>query len=206
MTLPAYNDSISGQKQPGRNHFYRLRTEGKNCLVFNPSTRQEQYDKGTAFVSKQKSTPDVGYFVLNLQECYQRDVLSYFRGIKLDRKNRFITIQDEFDAKIPSTVYWSMHTKADISISQDGTSAILEQNGKKVKLQIVEAKGAVFQILPATYLPGEIFPFTKNSENAGFRKIVIKLDKVKSESLRVDFIPLDNKNEPMQELVGLDNW
>ncbi|MBV5343400.1 hypothetical protein JZU68_07255, partial [bacterium] len=63
-TYPQYNDAVSEQKEAGRWHFYRLRTEGKNCLVFNPSNRPEQGELGTASVLKPQSTADYGYFVL----------------------------------------------------------------------------------------------------------------------------------------------
>jgi hypothetical protein len=141
-----------------------------------------------------------------MTECYSRDVKSYFRGVKLDRKNRIISIQDEFHTKSPSTAWWSMHTKADISISDNGRSAVLTQNGKKAKLQIVGEKDARFQVLPATYLPGEDFPYTKNSENKGFRKLCIKMENVKSEKIRVDFIPLDGKSKSTTNYVNLENW
>ncbi len=206
QTLPDYNDSITTQKEAGRFHFYRLRTEGKNCLVFNPSVRPEQNGNGTASILKQKSTPEAGYFELNMTECYNRDVKSYFRGVKLDRKNRIISIQDEFQTKSPSTVWWSMHTKADISISDNGRSAILTQNGKKAKLEIIGTKDAIFQVFPATYLPGEEFPFSKNSENKGSQKICIRMENVKSEKIRVDFIPLEGKIKQIANCENLENW
>ncbi len=206
QTSPGYYDSVTEQKEAGRWHFYRLRTEGKNCLVFNPSIRPEQFEKGTAYVMKQKSTPNEGYFVLNMQECYQRDVKNYMRGVKLDRGNRYITIQDEFEAKSPSTVWWNMHTKAEIEISKDGRSATLVLKGKKAKLQIIGAKNAKFQVLPATYLPGEEFPLTKNSDNKDFKKVCIKMENVKSEKLRIDFIPLEGKSNPSVGIVDLAKW
>jgi hypothetical protein len=49
---------------------------------------------------------------------------------------------------------------------------------------------AIFQVLPATYLPGEEFPFTKNSENKDFKKVCIKMENVKTAGLKIDFFPI----------------
>ena len=186
-TYPEYTDSVCAQNEAGRWHFYRLRTEGKNCLVFNPSTRPEQDEKGTASVIRQTSTPALSNFVFDLSDVYKRDVNSYERTVELNRKKHIISINDNFEAKKPSTVWWSMHTKAEIQLSKNGKSAVLLQNGKKMKMRVSGVKNARFQVLPATYLPGETFPFTKNSENTGFRKIAVKLDNSTKASLKVEF-------------------
>ena len=186
-TYPEYSDSVYAQKEAGRWHFYRLRTEGKNCLVFNPSTRPEQDEKGTASVIRQTSTQALSNFVFDLSDVYKRDVNSYERTVELNRKSKLITVKDDFIAKTPSTVWWSMHTKAELKLSKSGKSALLLQNGKKMKMRVSGVKNARFQVLPATHLPGETFPLTKNSENAGFRKIAVKLENSTKARLKIDF-------------------
>jgi hypothetical protein len=190
QTFPQYNDSIYPQKEAGRWHFYRLRTEGKNCLVFNPSTRPEQDEKGTATIIRKTSTPTYSNFVLDLKDVYKRDVNCYERTVELNRKKHIISINDNFEAKNPSTVWWSMHTKAEIQLSKNGKIAILLQNGKKMKMCVSGVINAIFQVLPATYLPGEEFPFTKNSENKDFKKVCIKMENVKTAGLKIDFFPI----------------
>lgn len=187
QTYPEYLDSVYAQKQAGRWHFYRLRTEGKNCLVFNPSTRPEQDEKGTASVIRQTSTLALSNYVFDLSDVYKRDVNIYERTVELNRKKHRISVLDDFEAKVPSTIWWSMHTKADIQVSKNGKSAVLLQNGKKMKMHVSGVKNARFQVLPASYLPGEIFPLTKNSENAGFQKIAVKLENSTKASLKVEF-------------------
>jgi hypothetical protein len=186
-TYPTYTDSVNAQNEAGRWHFYRLRTEGKNCLVFNPTTRPEQDEKGTASVIRQTSTQALSNFVFDLSDVYKRDVNSYERTVELNRKSKLITVKDDFIAKTPSTVWWSMHTKAEIQVSKSGKSALLLQNGKKMKMRVSGVKNARFQVLPATYLPGETFPLTKNSENAGFRKIAVKLENSTKARLKIEF-------------------
>lgn len=56
------------------------------------------------------------------------------RGVKLDRKRQIIAIQDEFISRQKSSVWWSMHTQAEIRISEDGKTA-------KVEMMPVQEKG-----------------------------------------------------------------
>jgi hypothetical protein len=186
-TYPEYTDSVYPQKEAGRWHLYRLRTEGKNCLVFNPSTRPEQDEKGTASIIRQTSTPVLSNYVFDLSDVYKRDVNSYERTVEVNRKSKSITVKDNFVAKTLSTVWWSMHTKADIQLSKTGKSAVLLQNGKKMKMSVSGVKNARFQVSPATYLPGETFPLTKNSANTGFRKVCVKLENSTKTDLKVEF-------------------
>ena len=109
-TLPDYLDTLSQPKEAGRWHFYRLRAEGKNCLVFNPDHRPDQNPKGEATLLKHETNAERGFYTLNLSDCYSRDVESYHRGIKLDRLHQVITIRDEFKARSSSNLWWSMHT------------------------------------------------------------------------------------------------
>lgn len=190
-TFPEYNDSAYAQKEPGRWHFYRMRTEGKNCLVFNPSNRPEQDEKGTASVVNHLSTPAVSHYSIDLGDVYKRDVHHYKRTVELNRKKRIITITDDFEAKNTAIVWWSMHTKADIQISKNGKKAILTQNGKKMEMSFSGVRKAAFQVLPASYLPGVQLPLTKNSENKGFSKICLQFQSAASK-LVVKFKPLTN--------------
>jgi hypothetical protein len=56
-----------------------------------------------------------------------------------------------------------------------------------MKMCVSGVKNARFQVLPATYLPGETFPLTKNSANTGFQKICIRLEKSTKTDLKVEF-------------------
>jgi hypothetical protein len=49
VTAPKYNDAPSASATtPGRFYYYRVRTEGKSCIVFNPDARPEQDPTGKA--------------------------------------------------------------------------------------------------------------------------------------------------------------
>lgn len=202
-TKPGYMDDIRPQAMAGRWHFYRLRAEGKNCLVVNPNIRPDQNEKGEAKVISEKSTISKSAYVIDLEDCYSRDLDKYYRGISLNRVNRIISVQDEFTPKEASTIYWSMHTKAQIQIAENGQLAILKIGKKTMYAKINGVNGAHFEISPATYLPDESFPLTKNSENKNFRKLVIKLNDVnKATILRVDFSPSKSQLETSSSQVS----
>ncbi len=188
-TLPSYTDTNLIQSDAGRWHFYRLRAEGKNCLVFNPTVRPDQNEMGIATLLNKNIGINESSFKIDLTNCYTRDVSSYTRKILLNKSTTAMTVKDEFVSKDTSTVWWGMHTKADITIRSKSNSALLQQNGKKMLVTIKSPSNAVFQVLDASYLPGELFPFTRNSLNVGFKKLAIHLPKVLFEKIEVIFQP-----------------
>lgn len=189
-TLPTYTGVDSPQIAPGRWHFYRLRAEGKNCLVFNPSASPDQNEKGSAVLKSQLIGINESSYTLDLANCYSRDVTSYSRKIQLNKLTSIITVEDDFVSKSKATVWWSMHTKAKIELVSEGKTALLKLNGKQMLVTIKSPTNASFQVLGASYLPGETFPFTKNSVNKGFMKLSIKLESKITEKIEVIFQPL----------------
>ncbi len=186
-TAPGYMDTTSAQTEAGRWHFYRLRAEGKNVVVINPSSAPDQDEQGVAKLVSNQSKPGTGFFVVDLTTCYNRDVQSYQRGISMNRKQKVMTVQDDIVCKKKSDMWWGMHTKAAIKISADGKMATLQQNGKTMIAKIVSPANGSFTVLPAAYLPGQSFPLTKNSTNEGFSKLAIHLTATSNANIRVDF-------------------
>ena len=147
---------------------------------------------------------DHSAFIVDLENCYSRDVVHYTRGIAMDRTARVISVQDDFETKAPSVVWWNMHTKADIKISDSGREAILSLKEKKLYLSLAGVDSAKFEVLPATYLPGQSFPLTKNSPNTDFKKLAIKMTEQRRGSLRVDFGVSEFKEK--KPLIPLKDW
>ncbi len=202
-TRPAYSDANVAPTVAGRWHFYRLRTEGKNCLVFNPDYRPEQDEAGSPRTVLFDSDANAGTVVYDMLYCYWRDVTAYKRAYRLDRQHRIITIQDNYSAFSNSRVWWTTHTKAAISLSTDARTATLTLNGKQMKAVIRYPHTATFQVAPATYLDGRTFPKTTNGSNSGFQRLGICLPASKNEMIRVDFLPIYAENA--EELL-LDNF
>lgn len=190
-TSPDYNDQIKYQTEAGRWHFYRLRTEGKNCLLINPTIRPEQDEKGEAKVINRKSTRQISSFSLDLSDCYKRDVHSYIRSIVMDRKKQTMRVIDRLETKVKdSEVYWFMHTKANIQINKNGKVAVMDVNGKKMKATIIAPLQATFSQMPASYLLETEYPLTKNTANHEFKKLLIKT-KINQGEIEVVFEPIN---------------
>jgi hypothetical protein len=208
QTLPDYNDRDTAQTVPGRWHFYRLRAEGKNCLVVNPGIRFDQNEKGVAVMVREGERGDKTFYQVDLSDCYARDVTAYSRGIRLDRKTKMITVQDELSLRKSSDLWWQMHTKADISISKDGRVATLSMGDKSMAVRIVQpAKGVRFMELPATYLPGREFPLTRNTPNTDYRKLAVRMSAAGHTTLSVDFQPMSGtKVGPRNSFTSMDTW
>ena len=186
-TKPGYYDAPAIQTEAGRWHIYRLRAEGKNCLVFNPATNPDQNEAGEAKLLKQNIGVNESYYILDLTNCYQRDVKEYTRKIQLNKTSKIISVEDNFVTTKVSTVWWGMHTKANITIQANGKTAQLQIKNKKMIVSIKSPAGAVFQVLDATYLPGESFPLTKNSGNKAYKKLVFQLENQSANKICVEF-------------------
>lgn len=219
-TSPKYDDPVNpAANTPGRFYYYRVRAEGKNCLVFNPDARPEQNPSGVATLTKEANDNNGGFYVYNLKDNYKRDVSEYKRGIKLNRNGKTITVQDDFIPAQSSTVYWLMHTAATdgITVSTDGKTATMNRNGKTFYATIVSPSAARFEKVNRSptvinYLNETAPVFNgvmmgKNATNPNYGKLQIKLVDVKpgaATSIRVDFSGASSAT--VLPLVSLDNW
>ena len=219
ITTPMYNDAPTANASArGRFYYYRVKTESKSCLVFNPDARPEQNPVGIASVIGEGNDNNGGFYVIDLSQCYNRDVENYRRGIKLSRTAGLITLQDEFTPKKTSTVYWLAHSPATdgLVISSDGTEAVMNKNGKTFYASIKSPAGAAFvktdrSELKAGYLPETEPVFTsvmagKNGINRWYGKLMIKLTAEAGSPavIRVDFSTSEGVAAP--DLCDLENW
>jgi len=96
-------------------------------------------------------------------------------------------LRDEISCKSSSEVWWFAHTRAKIEIQDDGKTAILSQNGKKmmVKLQCSDAN-ATFSVMDAIPLPSSP-QSSLNTKNNGIKKLVIHLHNVLDANITVVF-------------------
>ena len=219
-TGPNYKDApTNSATNPGRFYYYKVRTEAKNCLVFNPDARPEQDLVGKATIKRESNDNTGGLYILNMTDCYSRDVSVYSRGIKLNRNSGIITIQDEFKPVATSTVYWIMHSPAtdNLIISSDGKKATMTKNGKifyaiikspsTARFEKVDRSETTINYLSETQpIFGSVMA-AKNGINKWYGKLQIKLADVKNDGLttvRVDFT--QNSSALAPDLISMDNW
>ena len=216
--LPDYN-AVSGASVTtvGRFSYYKIRTEGKNCLVFNPDARPEQNPLGKAVLDRSANDGFGGFYILNMSPCYNRDVSAYKRGIKLNRSSGIITVQDEFTPLKSSTVYWLMHSPSTdgLIISADGKLATMNKNGKTYYARLVAPDNATFQLVNRSetainYL-SETEPIfssvmnNKNKPNRWYGKLQVILTGVTAATtIKVDFIKATGVTSGVA--VPLNSW
>ena len=192
-------------------HAYRVRGEGHNVLIFNPTADYSFKPGGKAQIDKFETAPKGAFAVGNLDEAYQNStgVISHRRGAKLDDMRRVATIQDEVRLAKPAEMYWFAHTRAEIEISEDGKTAILTQHGKKLMARIVNGEGAKFSVMDAVPFPQS--PQNPNqNKNVGVRKLTIHLPEVQNIDLTVCFVDYDatyyEEGMYKMEYKPIDEW
>lgn len=196
--------------------YYRLNPEGHNTLVINPDGTAQQNIKAFAKIEKTESKDRGGFAITNLTDAYKDEVVSARRGVMLASNRTRATIQDEVTFQAPSTVYWFMHTQAQIEISADGKSAILSKGGEKLwaglNTDAVDANGnqveASFVEMAAEPLPVSPNPSGQN-KNEGYRKLAVEMNGVSEMRLTVTLIPIIGSLEETDTTVtpvALDEW
>lgn len=202
----------------GRQRAYRYRAEGNNCVVINPQNETDPENNpygGQDYGVKTKLLEDrcaysktESFAQIDLSDIYKTNVTDYKRGYYFGDNRTTLTVRDEIVPKntsVNNTVYWFMHTRADIQISPDGKVATLTQNGKQVKVTAkTSSSNWSFAQMGTTYLlpktggeyeeGGKYASIVKDgryvysldgvnyaeNQNTGVKKLFIKLDDVKS--------------------------
>lgn len=194
---------------PGNgNKLYRLRAEGHNVIVINPDGATEDMNKKAKSIFEQYESNEVSAFgITDTTECYPDDVTSMRRGIKMTNGRTSVIIQDEIRSEKENEVYWFMHTPADIEISEDGKTAMLDINGNKMEAKILTEQGKF------TVLPARPFSFSPDPEgqnkNEEYQKLTVYFEKVKDVDLSICFtpialIPINGMEYP--EFTPFDKW
>jgi len=142
--------------------YYRMRAEGHNTLLINPDAEADQ-DPGakTAFTDTSAEGGAVRASV-DLSSAYRKHgAQSVQRTAEL--KGKALTITDEVELASPGEIWWLLHTRAEIDLAADGRSAVLRQDGQRVKVSLETAPNdARFEVMDASPLPGSPDPEGQN--------------------------------------------
>jgi hypothetical protein len=204
--LPGYwNMSETGQRWT----YYRKRAEGHNTLLISPAAGPDQ-DVSSISEITETSFDETGgaYAVADLTPAYEKSAASVKRGVALLDERRQFLVQDEIKAKVPSEVYWFMHTRAAIEIAADGQSALLTQDGRQLWVNIEAPAEASFTVMDAVPLPSSPNP-PGQTLNLGVKKLVIHMNDVRSETISVRMVPLMPGETPpggQYAVVPIENW
>ncbi len=201
--LGADDYNLPGYFGSQRWHYYRLRAEGHNTLVINPSNGPDQDPKAAGRITRFKDRPGDAFAVADLTAAYKDSAEKWWRGIALKQAN--LLVQDEVQTKHPSEVWWFMHTLADAKLGPDGRSAVLTRGSAALHAQILAPSEARFMVMDAEPLTDSPHP-EKQARNVHMRKLAIHLQRVSNLRLVVSLSPGVSENEPAGEVKGLSEW
>ena len=164
---------------------YSKRAEGQNTLVINPKmTLDDQYALAECGIDA--FDENAGTCSIDMTNAYRMNGASYVnRDFGLDTERKKLTITDTVKCICNSDVYWFMHTKAAIQISDDGRTAILTKNGKQIKVSCVD--DGVFSVMAPNSLNSSHVP---NNEDIDCQKMTVYLNNVKNAKIHVTLEPI----------------
>lgn len=200
--------TLEGRNPLGRAGMYRIRSEGNNCLVINPDEGPGQNTDVSCEIDEYKVTDSGVYAVMDLSEAYEgMGVRSVKRGFAVLNNFGSLLIQDEIKTEAPAEIYSFMHTNAKVEVAEDGKSAVLELNKKKMRAKLLSPADATLMCMEADYLP------TSNAapsfDNSAFKKLAVHVENATNPTVSVLLTPYqeDIENEfSIDEVVPLRNF
>ena len=205
LDLGADNYNLPGFFGAQRWTYYRLRAEGHNTLVINPSQEPDQDPRAEAKIVRFVSQPDRAFAIADLTSAYAKHgAEKVMRGILLDRQRREVIVQDEVTLKQAGDVWWFLHTPAQVQLSEDGKTATLTQGTATLQAVLLSPKDARFAVMDAKPLPTSPNPLGQNPNN-GIRKLAVHLSQTASMQLIV-LLSLQREVQSPQALKPLMAW
>ncbi len=136
-TLPGYWET-----RGRRWSYYRLATAGHNALLLDGLNQ----DPGAqAPIIEFGSQPERAYAVADLTAAYaQAGATRVLRSIELGDNRQSLVVADQVTAASPVKVTWQLYTQAAVELH--GRSALLSQNGKCMRLEILAPDEGVFTV------------------------------------------------------------
>ena len=203
--LGADNYNMPGYFGGQRWNYYRLRAEGQNTLVLNPSAEPDQDPKAATRIERFESNPSRVFAIADLTAAYKKNATSAKRGLALLDRNALL-IQDEVRAEKPADLWWFMHTATDIHVHSDGKAATLKQRNATLEARILTPREGRFTVMDAKPLPSAPHP-EGQSANQGVKKLVVHLENVESQTLAILLSPETGRSQrSTPEVKPLSDW
>lgn len=171
----------------GRWKNYCKRAEGQNTLVINPDmTVDDQYALAFCEFTGFNETNDGGYCSLDMTDAYRMNgAVRVVREFELYNDFTSLKITDNIDCIVSSEIYWFMHTKAKIDISDDGKSAILTIGNNSIKA--TSHSDGTFSIMSPQSLKGT-YEYDEVYED--IQKLTVKIEDVKHAEICITLEPI----------------
>ena len=204
------NYNAAGYFGDKRYDYYRCSPQGQNVIALNPVTTRGQNLSAVTTTERFETEENGGLAVVDMTEAYQDKVTSAKRGMKIDHNRTQMLLKDELNISEESDLYWFMHTKADITIMENGKTAVLSKNGKNVYVLLESNQNAQFYTSEAKPVTGSLD--LGQEDNSAYRKLNIFIPKANGNvQIAVRFVPiysnfvlgeLNNYRKDMLELMS----
>ncbi|HAG14159.1 MAG TPA: hypothetical protein DCG49_09895 [Ruminococcus sp.] len=171
-----------------RQYSYRIRAEGHNTLVINPSQELDQQEGAECLITG-FSGGNEAFAITDLTAAYEPSgAESVVRGLKMIKEKECVIIQDEISLNAPGEIYWFAHTKGQIALANDGRSAVVTVGSEKQWVGII-SDGGKFTVMNAELLPTSR-AVSNQKDNSEYRKLAIHLTNTKNTTISIACIPL----------------
>ncbi len=169
-------------------HFYRIRAEGHNTLVINPTFERAQNPKGASTITRFETSAGEAYAVTDLTDVYRDHATSVVRGLRLFDQRRVLLVQDELRTDRDMDLWWFAHGDAGtrMELEAAGREVVMERNGRLCRAALLAPAEARFELLPARPLAGSPDPDIQQ-KNAGVQKLAVHLPRARDVRLAVLF-------------------
>jgi len=179
---------MAHQHKNPRHAYYRVRAEGHNVPVLNPSKEPDQNPKAIAKITRFVSEQKQALATVDLSEAYQPHASRVLRTFTLPERKRLL-VTDEISATKPSELWWFLHTEAKIKLTDDKRMATLSQNGKSFIVRLEEPKEGTFSMMECKPLPSSPNP-EKQASNGKRQKLAVHLGGVQTTRVQVSMEPV----------------
>lgn len=193
--------------QGGRWDYFTTRAEGQNTMVLGSGPVASEALTAGARIIATGSTEREWYSVTDLTPLYAGRVDRAERGIRLFDDRRQVLVQDEVSSPEPVDYRQFLLTRAEVTVSDDGRSAMLVRGGQRLWMQLVTPEGTI-AVGDAGPLPWVADPGAQR-EPVGLRSIMIHLPGVTDATVAVRLVPLDAGQQPeasAPSLIPLSDW
>lgn len=185
---------------------YRYRTEGHNTIImksrFYPTYGNQSTDSVCRIGRFEGSDTGDSFAIADISAAYGGKTV--VRGLKLCRDENALIVQDEIAPGSLYEGYWFGHTQADITLSDDAKSAVLDIDGVKMWVGILT--GQTFSVMDAIQLSSSMIQ-EGQVDNSEYKKLAIKF--TGNSDISVAIMPLESgQSAPssVPEFKKLANW
>ncbi|WP_295076960.1 dockerin type I domain-containing protein [Ruminococcus sp.] len=158
-----------------RFRIFRLRPDGHNTLLINPSTTDFGYEFNKTAVISTESSETQAKAVVNMTDLVSSKASSAQRGFLLTDNRRSLVVRDEVALKKSSDLYWIMYTPQNVKINgSSATLSSIDDESVQLRLDLTSsAKGTLYKE-PAA--PWALAPKVEGqAENEEYTRIVYKI-------------------------------